>query len=151
MTLTEAAPLVATCVGVWAVVNAVVTSVAAINERRDVVITGCLGGTPLTPQHRRLIMTVDCLVMTIGMVLLLIGIGLFVYYLPAMIGGFSDGADPIKKIGLGDNVKLAMRVVGIGFMIWAVWWAVSGVFEYRAMRTAIGNDHVPISEAIGSL
>jgi hypothetical protein len=146
MTLLEAAPLVATCVGIWAVVNAVVTSVAVINERRDTVITGCLGGTPLTPQHRRLIMKVDWLVMTIGMVLLLIGIGLFVYCIPAIIGGFSDGANPGKQVGLSDNVNLAIHVMGISFMIWAIWWAVSGVFEYRAMTTAIGNDHVPVCE-----
>jgi hypothetical protein len=132
MTLSEVTPLVATGAGIWAVVNAVMTSVAAINERRDTVITGCLGGKALTKEHRRLIMKSDWLAMTSGVVLLLIGVGLLIGFLPELIGG------------LRSALVIILRTVGIGFIVAAVMSAVNCVDEHKAMAAAIDLNPAPV-------
>jgi sulfite exporter TauE/SafE len=147
MKITALAPLVATGVGVWAVLNAVFPFVAVMNERRDTVITGCLAGTPITPEHRTLIMNADHLIMTGSMVLLLFGIGTFVLFLPSQIAHLSDGEDPAKYITVSKEAKFAMQCAGIGFLIAALAWGWSGSFEHAAMKTALQKNTAPICKS----
>lgn len=132
----EANAMVSIIAALWVSGGVAVTSTQAINERRDVIMSGVLDGTPLSLLHRQTILYDDWVPLVIMM-------GLNNLVLAAF---FIIGPLALK---LNRSFKILCFICATLPVLGLVSWSVGGIVEYNVMQTILANETRAVAASSG--